>query len=27
MEPRNGEVEVLGVISFVPPPNPGVDRC
>ncbi len=27
MRPVDGEAEVLGVISFVPPPNPGVDRC
>ena len=27
MRPVDGQVEVLGVISFVPPPNPGVDRC
>lgn len=27
MRPVDGRAEVLGVISFVPPPNPGVDRC
>ena len=27
MRPVDGEAEVVGVISFVPPPNPGVDRC
>ena len=27
MRPVDGSAEVLGVISFVPPPNPGVDRC
>ena len=27
MRPVDGQAEVLGVISFVPPPNPGVDRC
>ena len=27
MRPVDGRSEVLGVISFIPPPNPGVDRC
>lgn len=27
MRPVDGRAEVIGVISFVPPPNPGVDRC
>jgi phosphohistidine phosphatase SixA len=27
IRPFAGRGEVLGVISFVPPPNPGVDRC
>ena len=27
MRPVNGEIVVLGVLSIVPSPNPGVDRC
>ena len=27
MEPIDGEANVLGIISFVPPPNPTVNRC
>ena len=27
MQPRDGRAEVLGVISFVPPPNPGMESC
>jgi len=27
MLPQDSAVEVLGVISFVPPPNSTVDRC
>ena len=27
IDPSSGFADVLGVISFVPPPNPDVDRC
>ena len=27
IRPVHGRAEVMGVIAFVPPPNPGVDRC